>query len=258
LKGALIVVMALSLVAMYGPIAYALTLSFFPVRRGEVDWSAFSFDSYARLWHNDQIIAALANSLTVAAVAVVAALILGSSFAWYYRNSKSGWKHVQQLLIFIPFLLPPIITGLSLLIYFRDLGISRSLATVALGHLAFVLAVVYRTVLARMQALSDSLFEASYDLGANRWQTVRFILLPNIGTALFTAAILAFALSFDETLITIFLAGNQSTLPIRLWAMMRVGFTPEINALVSLVLAFTVVAALAVGGIFRRTLAETE
>lgn len=257
-KWLLILVMGLSLGAMYGPIVYTLVLSFFPLRRGEVDWSEFSFDSYAKLWHNDKIIDALLNSATVAAISVAAALVLGGGFAWHFRNSRTRWKYFQQLLIFIPFLLPPIITGLSLLIYFRNLGIDRSLTTVIIGHLAFVLAVVYRTLLSRMQALSDSLFEASYDLGANRWQTAWFILLPNLSTALFTAAILGFALSFDETLITIFLSGNESTLPIRLWAMMRVGFVPEINALISLVLVSTILISLAVGSVFRRALAETE
>jgi putative spermidine/putrescine transport system permease protein/spermidine/putrescine transport system permease protein len=98
----------------------------------------------------------------------------------------------------------------------------------------------YRTIPPRLQALGPSLIEASLDLGATRLQTFRLVPLPHLKIALVTAALLAFALSFDETIITLFLIGDTSTLPIRLYAMMRVGFTPEINALVTLVLLFSV------------------
>jgi putative spermidine/putrescine transport system permease protein/spermidine/putrescine transport system permease protein len=94
-------------------------------------------------------------------------------------------------------LLPPIITGLSLLVFFKEIGLSRGLLTVIIGHSVFVLALVYQTILTRLQALSRTLVEASQDLGATRWQTVRFVLLPNLRMALVTAALLAFALSFD-------------------------------------------------------------
>jgi ABC-type spermidine/putrescine transport system permease subunit II len=112
---------------------------------------------------------------------------------------------------------------------------------------------VYRTLLSRLQSLRRSLVEASYDLGANRWQTFRFILLPNLKTAIVASAVLAFALSFDETLITLFLASGESTLPLRLWGMMRVGFTPEINALVTLIIILSTGLFLAVARFFRRT-----
>jgi putative spermidine/putrescine transport system permease protein/spermidine/putrescine transport system permease protein len=126
-----------------------------------------------------------------------------------------------------------------LLIFFREINFPRSLVTVIIGHTVFVLALVYRILLVRLQALSRSLVEASYDLGASRWQTFRLVLLPNLTGAMAGAAVLAFALSFDETMITILVTGTQNTLPIRLWAMMRLGFTPDINALVTLILAFT-------------------
>jgi putative spermidine/putrescine transport system permease protein/spermidine/putrescine transport system permease protein len=145
----------------------------------------------------------------------------------------------MQLMIFLPFLMPPILTGLSLLIFFRQAHIERSLVTVVIGHTLFVLALVYRILLARLQALSPSLIEASLDLGASRLQTFRYVLLPHLASAVISAALLAFALSFDETLITLLVTGTQNTLPVRLWAMMRLGFTPDINALVTLILAGT-------------------
>ena len=103
----------------------------------------------------------------------------------------------------------------------------------------FVLAIVYRTVLTRLQSMSRTLVEASYDLGANSWQTFWRVILPNLSSAMAGGAVLAFAFSFDETMITILVTGTQSTLPVRLWAMMRLGFSPDINALFALVLMFT-------------------
>jgi len=171
---------------------------------------------------------------------VLIALILATLLAFYVNQSQGRLATALQLLIFLPFLLPPIITGLSLLVFFREIDFPRGLVAVTVGHSAFVLALVYRTILVRLQGLSRSLLEVSQDLGASRWQTFRYVLLPNLRIALVTAAMLAFALSFDETIITLFLIGDSNTLPIRLYAMMRVGFTPEINALVTLILLFSV------------------
>jgi len=121
-----------------------------------------------------------------------------------------------------------------------------------IGHATFCVVVVYNNVLARFRRTSGSIIEASMDLGADGFQTFRHVVLPNIATALLAGGMLAFALSFDETIITLFLVGDTSTLPIRLYAMMRVGFTPEINALVTLVLLFsallTLIMARFVGG----------
>ncbi|MBZ0227647.1 MAG: ABC transporter permease subunit, partial [Bauldia sp.] len=150
---------------------------------------------------------------------------------------RSRFREVLQLVIFLPFLMPPIITGLSLLVFFREADIPRSLVTVIIGHTVFVLALVYRIILARLQTLRASLVEASLDLGASRWQTFRYVLAPSLMSAIGSAAILAFALSFDETLITLLVTGTASTLPMRLWAMMRMGFAPDINALVTIILA---------------------
>jgi len=147
-------------------------------------------------------------------------------------------------MIYLPFLLPPIVTGLSLLVGSANAGLDRGIMTVVVGHTIFVLAVAYRLVLTRLQALPPSMIEASFDLGASRWSTLRYVLLPHLGSAILTGALLALTLSFDETLISSFVAGDRMTLPLRLWAMMRVGFTPEINALVTLVLLVSIALAL--------------
>jgi putative spermidine/putrescine transport system permease protein/spermidine/putrescine transport system permease protein len=232
-------VAAFVLVLLYGPLAVAVFFSFFKFKSNQVQWDSFSFGAYGKLLENDNVIAALGNTLLVGVAAVAAAVILGTLLAFYYHGSRGRAREWLQLVIFLPFLMPPILTGLALLIFFRQIDFPRSLVTVVIGHTVFVLALVYRNVLARLQTLSRSLVEASLDLGASRWQTFRFVLLPNLATALLAAAILAFALSFDETLITLLVTGTKNTLPLWLWSMMRLGFTPDINALVTLILAAT-------------------
>ena len=229
-------VAALALVVLYGPLLLTVFLSFFDLRRGEVVWDSFGLQWYAALARNRGIVEALGNTLLVGAAAVVLSLLLGLLIAFWYHAHPGRARAALQAIVFLPFVLPPIVTGLSLLIFFREAGIPRSLLTVTIGHTVFVLALVYQIVLARLQSLSPSLVEASYDLGGNAVQTFRHVLLPHLATAMATAAILAFALSFDETLITLLVTGTASTLPLRLWGMMRTGFTPDINALVTLIL----------------------
>lgn len=235
-------------IVLYAPLVAVIALSFFQLerRRGAISFAPFSLEPYARLVGNDSVMNALSITLLVGVIATVLALIIGLVCALFYVGSRGALRQVMQIMIFIPFLLPPIITGLSLLIAFRELSIARGILTIVVGHIVFVLPLVYRTILVRLQSLGRSLTEASFDLGASRTQTLWFILLPQLRPALVAAALLAFATSFDETLITLFLAGSDSTLPIRLWGMMRVGFVPEINALATVIFVFAAFVTVAV------------
>ncbi|MFO1039289.1 MAG: ABC transporter permease [Geminicoccaceae bacterium] len=233
---ALRVVAALALIVLYGPLLLTVVVSFFDMKGGRVQWDTFGVQAYRALFHNRGIIEALGNTMLVGAVAVVASLVLGTLIAFWYNAHPGRPRAVLQAIVFLPFVLPPIVTGLSLLIFFREVGIPRSLFTVMIGHTVFVLALVHQIVLARLQSLNPSLIEASYDLGGDAPRTFRYVLLPHLASAMATAAVLAFALSFDETLITLLVTGTESTLPLRLWGMMRTGFTPDINALVALIL----------------------
>ena len=231
---------------LYSPLLVPILSSFFTVARGQVDWTSPTLSAYAALIRNDEILAALRATLIVGFSTVVLSVTLGTLLALYHHGRGLG-APLLQFLVFLPFLMPPIITGLSLLIFFRQVGIDRSLVTVVIGHTVFVLALVYRTVLNRLQSLSPTLIEASHDLGANGVQTFFRVILPNIAAAMAGGAVLAFALSFDETMITILVTGTTSTLPVRLWAMMRLGFSPDINALVALVLLFTILLSVLAG-----------
>lgn len=226
-------------ILLYSPLFVPIVSSFFPLARGEIMWSSPTFSSYVSLAANGEILAALRTTLVVGACTVVLAVGGGTLLALYHHGRGRG-RSLLQFVVFLPFLMPPIISGLALLIFFREIELERSLVTVVIGHTVFVLAIVYRTVLMRLQTMSGSLVEASRDLGANGWQTFWRVTMPNLSSAMAGGAVLAFALSFDETMITILVTGTQSTLPIRLWAMMRLGFSPDINALVALVLTFTI------------------
>jgi len=234
----------LVLVVLYAPVVIGALFSVIEVNRAGIQWQSFTPSWYARLWENESIMAAIRSTLIVGIVSVAIAVVASVALPLYVEWEGAIGRRLIELVIYLPFLLPPIVTGLALLVFFAGLGVNRGLATVAIGHTIFVLAVLYRLVLTRLQALPRTLVEASADLGASRWQTLRYVLWPQLRSAVATGAILAFTLSFDETLISVFLAGDSTTLPLRLWAMMRVGFTPEINALVTLVLVFSIVLAL--------------
>jgi ABC-type spermidine/putrescine transport system permease subunit II len=230
----------LVLLVLYLPVLINALFSVVQSRDGQIVWDSFSLAPYGSVWSDADVTAALRNTGTVALVAVGTATLLAIAFALYTDREGAIGRQPIELAIYLPFLLPPIVTGLSLLVACAELGVSRGVATIVLGHTVFVLAITYRLVRTRLQSLPRSLVEASADLGATNFQTFRYIVLPQLMTAIVTGALLALTLSFDETLITVFLSGDQMTLPLRLWAMMRVGFTQDINALVTVVLAVSI------------------
>lgn len=242
---------------LYAPAALVILMSFVTVKAGKIDWSSFSFEWYGKFAENTQLIAALTNSLIVGFCSVVISTAIALGLAYYMKSGERSGRSYVEFVIFLPFVLPAIITGISLLIAFRDIGIERSLITVTAGHVVLILAVIYKIIMIRLDTLEASQIEASLDLGANGFETFAYVVLPQLRTSLVASSLLAFALSFDETLVTFFLVGGETTLPMRLWAMMRTGFTPEINALVSLVLCATLVFA-ALGAISLRKSLEQK
>lgn len=233
------IVGGITFAVLYAPAAIVILLSLVGIKDRKLDWSDFSLQWYGKFASNSQLIDALSNSLIVGVFAVVIASAISVGLAYYMKTGVRGGRSYVEFVIFLPFVLPAIITGISLLVAFREIGIERSLITVTTGHVVLILAVIYRMVTIRLDALENSQIEASLDLGANGWETFVYVVFPQLRSALVTSSLLAFALSFDETLVTFFLVGGETTLPMRLWAMMRTGFTPEINALVSVVLCVT-------------------
>ncbi len=240
------VLTALVLLVLYSPVLINALFSVVELQDGRIDWTSFSLAPYLSVWSDPDVIAALRTTGVVAVAAVAVATLLAIAFALYTDRAGAIARQPIELAIYLPFLLPPIITGLSLLVACAEIGVPRGVATIALGHTVFVLAITYRLVRTRLQSLPRSLVEASADLGANPLQTFRHVLLPHLMSAIITGALLALTLSFDETLITVFLSGDRMTLPLRLWAMMRLGFSKDINALVTVVLAVSIVLAIIV------------
>jgi putative spermidine/putrescine transport system permease protein len=169
---------------------------------------------FAVTWNREDVWPPLWLSLRVAAVATLLAILLGTLCAAAMSRAKFFGKDAISLLVILPIALPGIITGISLRSAFSLMDIPFSTWTIVLGHATFCIVVVYNNAVARFRRLSGSLIEASADLGANGFQTFRYVILPNLGTALLAGGMLAFALSFDEVIVTTFTAGQQSTLPI--------------------------------------------
>jgi len=185
---------------------------------------------------------ALTLSLQAGLTATGLALVLGSCAAFAIHRMTWFGREVVSLLFVLPLALPGIVTGIALNAFFSFGGISLSVWTIVVGHTTFCIVVVYNNVLARLRRTQGSLIEAAMDLGANGFQVFRDITLPLISTSIVAGAMLAFALSFDEVIVTTFTAGAQNTLPLWIFGAIRLGQRlPEVNVVVSFVILVTII-----------------
>jgi putative spermidine/putrescine transport system permease protein len=197
---------------------------------------------FSSTWNNPDFRTALGLSFKAAAAATTIALLLGGAAAFALDRYKFFGRESISLLLVLPIALPGIITGMALNSFFQFFGINLSYWTIVIGHATFCIVIVFNNVIARLRRTPTSLSEASMDLGADGWQTFRFVTLPSISTALVGGALLAFALSFDEVIVTTFTAGAQNTLPIWIFGNIRLGQQlPQVNVAVLFVLALTIV-----------------
>ena len=174
----------------------------------------FTTQWFAVTWNRPDVWQALTLSVQVASISTVIALVLGTLCAAAISGTSFFGRETISLLVILPIALPGIITGIALRSAFSLAEIPFSFWTIVLGHATFCVVVVYNNAVARFRRTSGSMIEASMDLGADAFQTFRHVILPNIGTALVAGGMLAFALSFDEVIVTTFTAGQQQTLPI--------------------------------------------
>ncbi len=198
---------------------------------------------FATAWYDrPDIWPPLFLSLKVAAISTLLAMILGTCVAAAMARAQFFGREQISLLIILPIALPGVITGMSLRSAFSVMDIDFSTLTIILGHATFCIVIVYNNAVARFRRLSGGILEASADLGANAFQTFRHILLPNLGSALLAGGMLAFALSFDEVIVTTFTAGQQSTLPIWMYSeLIRPRQRPVTNVVAMIVFAATFV-----------------
>jgi putative spermidine/putrescine transport system permease protein len=204
--------------------------------------AGLSLKWFSVAWNDPQVQAALLLSVKAAVAATAVALLLGSAAAFGVHRFRFFGRDAVSLLLVLPLALPGIITGIALNSAFQFAGIELSLFTIIIGHATFCVVVVYNNVLARLRRVSGSLYEASADLGAHGFFAFRTIMLPTLSTALVSGALLAFALSFDEVIVTTFTAGAQNTLPLWIFGAIRLGQQlPEVNVVVVAVIALTVI-----------------
>jgi spermidine/putrescine transport system permease protein len=223
---------------LFAPIVVLIIFSFNDSRRAFI-WRGFTLDWYPALFGNDEILDSLWITLQVAAVAVVGSTILGSLLGLGLARLKFRGSGAVQTLLLLPMITPEIIMGISLLVFFFQLaGSTGSIVQISLAHITFCISYVAITVRARAASLDPRLEEAARDLGASALGAFRHVTVPLLAPAIAAGAMLAFALSFDDLVITSFNAGvGSTTLPIEIWSEIRFGVSPEINAISTIVVA---------------------
>ncbi len=200
----------------------------------------YTLQWFAVTWNRPDVWEAMGLSVRVASISTAVALVLGTLCAAAVSRTKFFGREAISLLVILPIALPGIITGIALRSAFSFAEIPFSFWTIVLGHATFCVVVVYNNAVARFRRVSGSLIEASMDLGADSFQTFRYIILPNIATALLAGGMLAFALSFDEVIVTTFTAGQQQTLPIWIYSqLLRPRDRPVTNVAALIVIAAT-------------------
>jgi putative spermidine/putrescine transport system permease protein len=203
-------------------------------------WSLYWFSV---AWHDQNARDAFVLSIKVGLLTTAIALVLGTMAAAAVARFRFFGREAVSFLLILPLALPGIITGMALNSFlFSFAGLTASMWTIVIGHATFCVVVVYNNVVARLRRSSPSLIEASQDLGADGWQTFRFVLWPVLSTALVAGGLLAFALSFDEVIVTTFTAGAQETVPIFILDNLKTGKNlPVVNVVAFFVIAITVI-----------------
>jgi spermidine/putrescine transport system permease protein len=241
----------LLLIFLYLPILIMalMSLNVSPFYQLPLEWTT---EWYIALLGNDQLIAATWNSIEVAVITTILATVLGTAASLaLYRYDFRG-KRLLQALLFPPIAIPWLITGTAMLIFFFGIGIGRGLHAILLGHVALALPYVIVVVSARLQTFAPELEEAARSLGANQWQVTTRVTLPWIMPGVIAGALFAFAVSFDQFVVSYFLSTpGQSTLPVEIYAAIRKGFTPEINAVSTIIIVVSMTLMLLTARFFR-------
>lgn len=228
--------LALLLAFLYLPLVIMGLMSFnaSPFYQLPIEWSTTWYQAF---FANDQLLSAAWNSISIALATTLIATILGTAASIALFRYDFPGKTFLRALLFPPIAIPWLITGTAMLIFFFGAGIGRGLHAILLGHVALALPYVIVVVSARLQTFDPQLEEAARSLGANQWQVTRRVTLPWIMPGVVAGALFAFAVSFDQFVVSYFLATpGQATLPVEIYASIRKGFTPEINAVSTIII----------------------
>lgn len=235
-------VVIMILLFLFIPIAVIMLYAFsasnvqaWPIQELSLKW-------FTQTWKDDAVREALLLSLQVACAATIIAVILGTLTAMAVARTQFFGREIVSFIVVLPIALPGILTGMALAAYFTTLGVNLSFWTIVTGHATFCIVIVYNNVVARLRRLPRSLAEASADLGARPLWTFYKITLPMAASAIGAGALLAFALSFDEVIVTTFTAGAQNTLPLWIFGAIRLGQQlPEVNVVVFAIIIMTII-----------------
>jgi len=233
---------------LYAPLVALVAFSFNNSKRNTV-WRGFTFDYYVKLFNDQDLLIAFANSLTIALLATLISLVIGALAAvllWRYRFIG---RTVVEGTFMLPLVVPEICMGVAMLLFFtrvlpwpNDLPWPLSLGSIIIAHVSFCFPFVALVVGARLASFNKEQDEAARDLGANDWQAFRDVLLPHIKPALIAGGLLAFTLSLDDFVITFFTSGPDTiTFPVKVYSMLRFSVTPEVNAASTMLILLTIV-----------------
>jgi ABC-type spermidine/putrescine transport system permease subunit II len=250
---------AITYLFLFAPIVVLIIFSFNDSKRNFV-WKGFTLDWYPTVFGNDELLDALVVTLQVATVAVLVSTALGTLLGLALARRRFRGKTATETLLLVPMVTPEIVMGLSLLIFFFQAFDGRGgFWQVSIAHITFCISYVAIVVRARAVGMDPRLEEAARDLGATALGAFRFVTLPLIAPAIISGALLAFALSFDDYVVTTFNAGvGSSTLPLYIYGKVKFGVTPEINAISTIIVAVTAVVILAAWRINARRDAQTQ
>lgn len=225
---------------LIAPLAIIVLFSFHASPSLSFPFTGFSLRWYGEIFFNDQLREAVVRSLIIASLTALVTLLLGAaaSLAWV-RLGNMGRGLIEALCV-TPIALPGLFVGVALLTLFAQTGIQLSTVTIVIAHVVIAIPIMIVAMRARLALFDPSLEEAARDLGASQVQTFSRVTLPLIAPTLISSSILAFAVSFDEFVVTSFVAGTETTLPMYIWSMMRRTVTPLINAISTLALLFSV------------------
>ncbi len=224
-------------VITYIPIVLTVIYSFNASKISSI-WEGFSLKWYAELFRDRDMREALVNSLILAVLSCILAVFIGTSGALGMHRRKSKWNSVVADVSLIPIMIPEIILGMVFLSVFSLMGLPFGMVTLVIAHTTFCVPYIYSMVKARLAGMDKSLEEAALDLGASPVRAFFDVTLPLIMPAIWSGVLLAFAMSFDDVVISIFVTGPRvNTLPVKIYTMLKTGVTPEINALATLMLA---------------------
>jgi spermidine/putrescine transport system permease protein len=216
---------------IYVPIVILMIFSF-NTQKLNISWHGFTWHWYEVLFRDSQVRLATGNTLIIAFVSTIFATLIGTLAALALHRYRFPGYNTSEALMYMPIVIPEVVMGISLLVFFVMINLQLGLITITLAHIAFNVPFVALVVRARLHGYDNAIDEAAMDLGANEWTTFRRVTLPTIMPGIISGAMLALTLSLDDYVITYFTAGpGSTTLPLRVFSMVRFMVTPEVNAL---------------------------